>query len=77
MRRLATLAVVAALISPAAVSGQDDSFGDWARRAQPAIIATLQAWIGTWLNLNGTCRFQYLTTKGVRPCTRQTSGQCA
>ena len=31
MRRLATLAVVAALMSPAATSGQDYTFGDWAR----------------------------------------------
>jgi Leucine-rich repeat (LRR) protein len=31
MRRLATLAVVAALISPLTASGQDYSFGDWAR----------------------------------------------
>jgi hypothetical protein len=31
MRRLATLAVVVALMSPAVASGQDYSFGDWAR----------------------------------------------
>jgi hypothetical protein len=31
MRRLATLAVVAALISPTVASGQDYTFGDWAR----------------------------------------------
>jgi hypothetical protein len=31
MRRLATFAVVAVLISPAAASGQDYTFGDWAR----------------------------------------------
>jgi hypothetical protein len=31
MWRLATLAVVAALISPTVVSGQNYSFGDWAR----------------------------------------------
>ena len=31
MQRLATLAVVAALISPTVASGQDYTFGDWAR----------------------------------------------
>ena len=31
MQRLATLTVMAALISPTVVSGQDYSFGDWAR----------------------------------------------
>jgi hypothetical protein len=66
MRRLATLAVVAALISPTAASGQNYSFGDWARDqgyspgdVMPSDVRAVAAGIDS---LDGIGEFDWTTT---------------
>jgi hypothetical protein len=69
MRRLATLAVVAALISPTAASGQDYSFGDWARDQgySPGDVmpASVRAFNGPIDSLDGIGEFDWTTTPTV------------
>jgi hypothetical protein len=66
MWRLAMLAVVAALISPAVASGQDYSFGDWARSQgyEPGDVMGAEVPIrgGGIESLNGIGDFDWTTT---------------
>jgi Leucine-rich repeat (LRR) protein len=66
MRRLATLAVVVALISPTVAAGQDYTFGDWARDqgyspgdAMPHVVGAAEAGIDS---LDGIGEFDWTTT---------------
>ena len=67
--RLATLAVVAALISPTAVSGQDYSFGDWARDQgySPGDRLYEEVWAGGAGidSLDGMDQFDWTATWGL------------
>jgi hypothetical protein len=72
MRRLATLAVVAALISPAVASGQDYTFGDWARNHgySPGDVMPEEVWANSSSpaidNLDGISEFDWTTTPTLR-----------
>jgi hypothetical protein len=66
MRRLATLAVVVALISPTVAAGQDYTFGDWARDQgySPGDVMpqALLAWSEGIDSLDGIGEFDWTTT---------------
>jgi hypothetical protein len=66
MRRLATLAVVAALMSPTVAAGQDYSFGDWARGQgySPGDVmpASVRARYTSIDSLDGIGEFDWMTT---------------
>jgi hypothetical protein len=72
MRRLATLAVVAALISPAVASGQDYTFGNWARNHgySPGDVMPEEVWANSSSpaidNLDGISEFDWTTTPTLR-----------
>jgi hypothetical protein len=66
MRQLAMLAVVAALFSPTVASGQDYSFGDWARDQgySPGDVMPQDVWTGPAgiESLDGIGEFDWATT---------------
>jgi hypothetical protein len=66
MRRLATLAVVVALILPRVASGQDYSFGDWARdqgySPEDVMLELVNADLSGIDSLDGTSEFDWIST---------------